>query len=428
MKQPEATAYMGQVLPYHYEIPDYVHGMVLPDWITVLYCRLSKDDKDKDESNSIANQKIILGRYAIDNRLVNPIFFVDDGISGSTFDRKDFNAAIALVEAGRVKNFVVKDMSRFGRGHIRLGIYTEMFFPDHDVRFIAINDDEDSDTGGNDFTPVRNLFNEWYVRDGSKKIRTVFRAKAIAGEHVSGHVPYGYMKDPENPKRWVVDEEAAEVVRLVFGWCMAGVGVTNIAHRLRDMKTETPSHRSLRVGRKPRVKPPEDPYDWNAFAITSILSRREYLGHTVNCKTHTKSYKNRKTVFNDPSEYLIAENTHEPIIDQATFDRVQELREQGKRRRDKSGRVSLFSGMAYCADCKSKMAFTSGACHKPGQDYYACSGFRTKQRTCHHSHYIRRVVLESAVLSHIQHVTAFAAEHEREFVELLRQKGADKSK
>ena len=373
-------------------------------------------------------QKQILGKYAIDNRLINPIFFVDDGISGSIFDREDFNVTIELVEAGRVKNYVVKDMSRFGRGHIRIGIYTEMLFPNHDVRFVAINDDEDSDTGGNELTPVRNLFNEWYVRDTSKKIRAVFRAKAIAGEHVTGHVPYGYMKDPEDPKRWIIDEEAAEIVCQIFCWYMAGLGVTAIAHRLREIKAETPSHRDLRVGRKPIVKPPEDPYDWNAFAITSILSRREYLGHTVNCKTYTKSYKNKKVVFNDPSEYLIAENTHDPIIDQATFDRVQELREQGKRRRDKSGRVSLFSGMAYCADCKSKMAFSSGACLKPEQDFYACSGFRIKKQTCHHSHYIRRVVLESAVLEHIQHVTAFAAEHEREFVELLRQKGADKSK
>ena len=405
--------------------------MVLPDWITILYCRLSKDDKKKekeDDSNSIANQKQILGQYATDNRLINPIFFVDDGIPGSTFDREDFNAAIALVEANRVKNFVVKDMSRFGRGHIRIGIYTEMLFPDHNVRFVAIHDDEDSDTGGNDLTPMRNIFNEWYVRDQSKKIRAVFRAKAIAGEHVSGHVPYGYMNDPENPKRWIVDEEAAEVVSQIFWWYMDGLGVGHIAHRLRDMKVETPSHRALQFGRKPRAKPPEDPYDWSASVITNILSRREYLGHTVNCKTHTKSYKNRKTVFNDPSEYLIAENTHETIIDQATFDRVQELREQGKRRRDKSGRVSLFSGMAYCADCKSKMAFNSGAHQKPEQDFYICSGFRTKKQACDNSHYIRRVVLESAVLEHIQHVTAFAAEHEREFVEMMRQSDMDKAR
>ena len=318
MKQPEATTLNGQVAPYHQKIPEYKHGMILPDWITILYCRLSKDDKDKDESNSIVNQKQILGKYAIDNRLVNSVFFVDDGISGSTFDREDFNAAIALVEAGKVKNFVVKDMSRFGRGHIRIGIYTEMLFPSHDVRFVAINDNEDSATGGNDFTPVRNIFNEWYVRDTSKKIRAVFRAKAIAGEHISGHVPYGYMNDPEVPKHWVIDEEAAEIVRQIFRWCLGGLGPTHIAHRLRDMKIETPSHRGLRIGKKPRVKPPEDPYDWNATAVTSLLSRYEYLGHTVNCKTYTKSYKNRKTVFNDPSDYLIAENTHEPIIDQVT--------------------------------------------------------------------------------------------------------------
>jgi len=430
MKQTEATTQSGQVAPYHQQIPDFVLGMVLPEWITVLYCRLSKGDKDKpkeDDSDSIVNQKKILGRYAIDNRLVNPIFFVDDDITGTTFKREQFQAAMALVEEGRVKNFIVKDMSRFGRDYIRVGLYMETFL-DMDVRLVAIYDNVDSARGIDEMTPFRNVMNELYAKDCSKKIRAVFRAKAIAGEHVSGHVPYGYMKDPKDPKRWIIDEDAADIVRQIFQWCLAGVGVTHIAQNLKGMKVETPSHRIMRIGGKPRVKPPEDPYDWNAFAITSILSRREYLGHTVNCKTHTKSYKNRKTVFNDPSEYLIAENTHEPIIDQATFDRVQELRAKGKRRRASSGRVSLFSGMAYCADCKGKMAFSSGACLKPEQDFYACSGFRTKKQTCHHSHYIRRIVLESAVLSHIQHVTAFAAEHEREFVELLRQKSADKSK
>ena len=430
MKQTEATTLSGQVAPYHQQIPDYVLGMVLPDWITVLYCRLSKGDKDKpkeDDSDSIVNQKKILGRYAIDNRLLNPIFFVDDDITGTTFKREQFQAAMALVEGGRVKNFVVKDMSRFGRDYIRVGLFMETFL-DMDVRLVAIYDGVDSARGIDEMTPFRNVMNELYARDGSKKIRAVFHAKAIAGEHVSGHVPYGYMKDPKDPKRWIIDEEAAEIVCQIFCWYMAGLGLTDITHRLRDMKAETPSHRALRIGRKPRIKPPEGPYGWSASVIIDILSRREYLGHTVNCKTYTKSYKNRKTVFNDPSEYLIAENTHDPIIDQATFDRVQELREQGKRRHNKSGRVSLFSGMAYCADCKSKMAFTSGSSLKLEQDFYACSGFRTKKQTCHNSHYIRRIVLESAVLNHIQHVTAFAAEHEREFVELLRQKGADKSK
>jgi DNA invertase Pin-like site-specific DNA recombinase len=430
MKQPEATVSKTKVAPYHQQIPDYQEGMILPEWITVLYCRLSNGDRDKlkeDDSDSIVNQKKILGRYATDNRFINPVFFIDDDITGTTFKRDGFQAAIALVEAGRVKNFVVKDMSRFGRDYIRVGLYMETF-QEMDVRLVAVYDNVDSARGIDEMTPFRNIMNEFYARDTSKKIRAVFRAKAIAGEHVSGHVPYGYMKDPDNPKRWIVGEEAAAVVRQIFGWYMDGLGVTYIAHRLRDMRIETPSHHDLRLGKKPRIKPPEDPYDWNVFAVIAILSRREYLGHTVNCKTHTKSYKNKKVVFNDPSEYLITENTHEAIIDQATFDRVQELREQGKRRRDKSGRVSLFSGTAYCADCKAKMSFSSGASLKPEQDFYACSGFRTKKPACHHSHYIRRVVLESAVLEEIQHVTAFAANHEQAFVELLRQDGADKSK
>ena len=429
MKQPKASTLSGQVAPYH--IPDYVLGMVLPDWVTILYSRLSRDDKDKekeDDSNSIVNQKKMLGKYAMDNHLPNPVFFTDDGISGTTFEREQFQAAIALVEAGRVKNFIVKDMSRFGRDYLKVGFYTEVLFTDMDVRFIALYDNVDSDKGADDLTPFRNIMNEWYARDTSKKIRAALYAKGISGVHLGWHVPYGYKRDPQDPNHWIIDEEAAEIVRQIFCWCLGGLGVTHIARRLQEMKVESPTHHALRLGMKPTVKPPDDPCDWGACMIGAILSRREYLGHTVNLKTHRKSYKNSKQIANDPSEYVVFENTHEAIIDQETFARVQELRAKGKRRRASSGRIGLFSGLAYCADCKSKLHLSSGASQTPAQDYYSCAGFRTKKQVCGHSHYIRRVVLESAVLEQIRCVTAFAAENEQAFAELLRQDGADKSK
>jgi len=270
--------------------------------------------------------------------------------------------------------------------------------------------------------------NEIYARDTSKKVRAVFRAKGLSGEHLSSHVPYGYKKDPDNPKKWVVDEEAADIVRQIFQWCLGGLGPTHIAQKLREMKVETPSHHALKHGVKPMKPLPDIPWDWNAEAIGRILSLREYLGHTINFKTCKKSYKSKKIVWNDPSEHAVFENTHEAIVDQETFDRVQELRAAGKRRRASSGRVSLFSGMAYCADCKSKMYFTSGEQYNPQQDNYVCSGFRTKKQACENSHYIRNVVLEQSVLEHIQYVTRYAAEHERDFVELLQQGDADKSR
>ena len=241
-------------------------------------------------------------------------------------------------------------------------------------------------------------------------------------------VHYGLMKDPENPKHRIVDEEAAEVVRQIFRDYMAGLGSGRIAAKLREARIDTPTHRAMRLGRKPNVKPPEIPWDWNTNVVMDILQRREYLGHTVNFKTQKKSYKSKKITLNDPSEYVVFENTHEAIIDQDTFDRVQQLLAAGKRRRNKSGRVSLFSGLAYCADCGSKMIFCSGESKKPEQDDYVCSGFRTKKRVCDSSHYIRRVVLEQLVLEQIQQVTTCANEHEQEFTELLRQNQALKSR
>jgi hypothetical protein len=270
--------------------------------------------------------------------------------------------------------------------------------------------------------------NEWYARDTSKKIRAVFRAKGLSGESLCVHLPYGYRKDPDNPKRWAVDEEAAEVVRQIFRWCLAGLGTTHIANRLRENRIDTPAHHAQKLGGAQPTRLSDDPYDWGTYAVAAILSRREYLGHTINFKTHCKSYKSKKTVRNDPSDYAVFENTHEAVVDQATFDRVQQLRESGKRRHDSSGRLCIFSGLTYCADCGSRMYLSSGASIKPEQDCFICSGFRSKKVQCNSSHYIRRVVLEQMVLAKIQQVTTFAAQYEREFVELLRQSDAEKSR
>ena len=250
----------------------------------------------------------------------------------------------------------------------------------------------------------------------------------MAGEHTTTNIPYGYMRDPENPKCWTIDEEAAEVVRQIFRWCLAGLGPTHIAHKLRDMKVDVPTHRFLKLGVKTPARPPDIPWDWNTAVVITILARMEYLGHTVNFRSHRKSYKSKKVVKNDPSDYAVFEDTHAPIIDRETFERVQELRAKGKRRRASGGRVGLFSGLAYCADCKSKMYLSSGASKTPEQDCYSCSSFRTKKQTCNHSHYIRRIVLERSVLEQIQRVTALAAEHEQAFAELLWQDSADKSR
>ena len=409
-------------------ILDYKIGMKLPDKITVLYSRLSRDDKEKakdDDSNSIVNQKKMLAKFATDNHLANAIFFTDDGISGTTFDRPDFQVALELVEAGRVTNFVVKDMSRFGRDYVRVGFYTENVFPDMNVRFLAINDSVDSATGENEIIPFKNILNEWYARDTSKKVRAVFRAKGMAGESIATNIPYGYMKDPANPKHWIVDEPASKVVQRIFQYCMDGLGVTHIANQLRKAEIEVPTVHACNAGYRKSGRT-FNPYDWHNTTVARILERREYLGHTINFKTYRKSYKNRKKLANDPSEHVIFENTHEAIIKEEVFEKVQQIRKSGKKRRDHSGRISILSGLVYCADCKSRMYLSSGACLKPEQDNYTCSGFRTKKAQCNSAHFIRRVVLEQLVLEYIQMITAYASEHEKAFIEKLESLRTDK--
>ena len=373
-----------------------------PDNITALYARLSQEDALDGESNSIANQKKILLKYATDNHFSNPTFFIDDGVSGVTFDRPGWNEMIRLAEAGKVQTVIVKDMSRMGRDYLKVGYYTESFFAERDIRYIAINDGVDSDKGDNDFTPFRNLFNDFYARDTSKKIRTVMRAKGNAGEHLCTNPPYGYMKDPADKKKWIVDEEAAEIVKRIFDLCIAGKGPMQIAKLLTAEHILTvKAHYAQRAG-KPL---PEKPYHWDPKSVAGILERPEYTGCTVNFKTYSKSHKLKKRLYNVPENQRIFPNTQPAIIDEQVFVRVQELRENKRRPAKQAERQGLFSGLLYCADCGSKLHFATGKNMTPQQDCYRCSRYKSNTGDCT-MHFIREETLKLFVLQRIFDVTA----------------------
>ena len=373
-----------------------------PDNITALYARLSQEDALDGESNSIANQKKILLKYAMDNGFPNPTFFIDDGVSGVTFDRPGWNEMIGLSEAGKVKTVIVKDMSRMGRDYLKVGYYTESFFAERDIRYIAINDGVDSDKGDNDFTPFRNLFNDFYARDTSKKIRAVMRSKGNAGEHLCTNPPYGYRKDPADKKKWIVDEEAAEVVKRIFDLCIAGKGPMQIAKMLMADKVLTvKAHYAKQNGRTM----PDNPYRWSVESIRGILDRPEYTGCTVNFKTYSKSHKLKKRLQNTPENQRILLNTQPAIIGEQVFERVQELRANKRRPAKQAERQGLFSGLLYCADCGSKLHFATGKNMTPEQDCYRCSKYKSNTGDCT-MHYIREETLKLFVLQRIFDVTA----------------------
>lgn len=321
--------------------------------ITPLYERLSRDDELQGESNSISNQKAMLEDYARRNGLPNPMHFTDDGISGTRFDRPGFLAMMEEVEAGRVEAIVIKDMSRLGRDYLKVGQVMEIL-RQKGVRLIAINDGVDSLNGDDDFTPFRNIMNEYYARDTSRKIRSVFKANGMNGKHLTGTVIYGYLWD-EKREHWLVDEEAAEVVRRIFSLTMEGYGPYQISKLLSAAKVEIPAvHLSRFNEGVNRAKPVKDPCGWNSSTIVNILKKREYLGHTVNFKTR-KHFKDKKSHYVDESEWTIFENTHEAIIDQETFDNVQRIRANVKRYPDGWGEAHPLTGLMYCADCGGKM-------------------------------------------------------------------------
>ena len=372
-----------------------------PDNITALYARLSQEDALDGESNSIANQKKILLKYAKDNGFPNPTFFIDDGVSGVTFDRPGWNEMIRLSEAGKVKTVIVKDMSRMGRDYLKVGYYTESFFAERDIRYIAINDGVDSEKGDNEFTPFRNLFNDFYARDTSKKIRTVMRSKGNAGEHLCTNPPYGYRKYPDDKKKWIVDEEAAAVVKKIFDLCIAGKGPMQIAKALTADKVLTvKAYYAKRDGKAM----PDNLYRWDYKSISGILERPEYTGCTVNFKTYSKSHKLKKRLQNAPENYRIFPNTQPAIIEEQVFERVQELR-ANKRRPTKTGRQGLFSGLLYCADCGEKLYFCTTNSFTPKQEHYVCSNYKSNTGTCS-AHFIREETLKLFVLQRIFDVTA----------------------
>ena len=321
--------------------------------ITPLYERLSRDDELQGESNSISHQKQMLEEFARRNNLPNPRHFTDDGVSGTRFDRPGFLAMMEEVEAGRVEAIVIKDMSRLGRDYLKVGQVMEIL-RQRGVRLIAINDGVDSLKGDDDFTPFRNIMNEFYARDTSRKIRSVFKSKGMSGKHLTGTVIYGYLWD-EKREHWLVDEEAAEVVRRIFSLTMEGYGPYRISKLLSEAKVEIPAVHLARFDEGVnRTKPVKDPYGWGSSTIVSILKKREYLGHTVNFKTR-KHFKDKKSHYVDESEWTIFENTHEAIIDQETFDNVQRIRGNARRYPDGFGEAYPLTGLMYCADCGGKM-------------------------------------------------------------------------
>ena len=386
------------------------------DKITALYCRLSRDDELQGDSNSIVNQKNILSKYAKENGFKNLQYFVDDGFSGTNFNRPSWNDLIALVEENKVGTIIVKDMSRLGRDYLKVGFYTEILFVEKNIRFIAINNGIDSaNQTDSDFTPFLNIINEWYAKDTSKKIRAVMKAKGESGKHLTTRPPFGYMKSPDDKTKWIVDDEAAQIVKKIFALCLEGYGTSQIARILQDEKILTPF--SYWNSKGQAFKSSENPYNWSADTIAGIIEKKEYLGHTVNFKTYKQSYKSKKKCTNPEEKHLIFENTHEAIIDVDTWERVQELR-KNKRRPTRTGKSNMFSGIAYCADCGQKLYYCTSKYFESRQDHFVCSTSRKGKENCS-THFIRATILEQGVLAHLKYVIGTVASYENQFRKVL---------
>lgn len=394
----------------------------MTDKITALYCRLSQDDMLQGESNSITNQKAILKRYADDNNFRNTAFYVDDGVSGTTFEREGFKTMMADVEAGKVGIVITKDLSRLGRDYLKTGELIEIVFPDYDVRYIAINDGVDTFKSENELMAFKNIFNDWYARDTSKKIKAVFKAKGLSGKHLSNPI-YGYKRSETDKNLWVIDDEAAEVVRKIFRLCIDGYGPAQIARILTEEGIPTPTAYALSQGRDNGHKNAKL-HRWGSETIAHILEKAEYCGHTVNFRTHVKSYKNKKRVDNPKEDWLIFENTHEAIITQQEFDLVQELR-KNKRRPTKHEEVNPFSGICYCADCGKKLYLCRATSLTAEQEHLKCSTYSSDKDACS-AHFIRTVVLNEIVLSQLNKLLVSIKEHEDEFVQAAMENSVQK--
>ena len=389
--------------------------------ITALYPRLSHEDELQGESNSISNQKRILETYAKQNGFSNLRWYTDDGYSGANFQRPGFQAMLADIEAGKVGTVIVKDMSRLGRNYLQVGMYTEMIFPQKGVRFIAINDGVDSAQGENDFAPLRNIFNEWLVRDTSKKIKAVKRSKGMSGKPITSKPVYGYLMDED--ENFIIDEEAAPVVRQIYSLCLAGNGPTKIARMLTEQQIPTPGTLEYRRTGSTRRYHPGYECKWATNTVVHLLENREYTGCLVNFKTEKPSYKLKHSIENPPEKQAVFENHHEPIIDRETWERVQELRKQRKRP-NRYDEVSLFSGILFCADCGSVMYQQRYQTDKRKQDCYICGSYKKRTADCT-AHFIRTDLLTAGVLSNLRKVTSYAAKHEARFMKLLIEQNED---
>ena len=394
----------------------------MADKITALYCRLSRDDLLHGESNSITNQKAILKKYAEDNGFSNPVYYVDDGVSGTTFERDGFKAMMTDIEDGKVSTVITKDLSRLGRDYLKTGEYIESIFPDYDVRYIAVNDNVDTFKSENDLLAFKNIFNDWYARDCSKKIRAVFKAKGQSGKPLSKPI-YGYKSSEVDKHQWVIDEEAANVVRRIFKLCIDGYGPSKIARILTEEKVLNPTAYALSQGRDNGHRN-ANLNRWDHRTVASILERPEYCGHTVNFRTRRKSYKVKMAIRNPQEDWLILENTHEPIVTQQQFDLVQELR-KNKRRPQRFKEINPFSGMVYCADCGKKMYLCRSSSFSDDQEHLKCSTYAYDTSACS-VHYIRTSVLREIVLKAVNELLATVKDNEDEFVQSAMENSATK--
>ena len=383
--------------------------------VTALYCRLSKDDEQIGDSNSIVHQKEILAKYAKEHGFSNCEFYVDDGFSGTNFNRPNFQRLMADAEEGKLSTVIVKDMSRFGRDYIMVGYYTEIYFSNLDIRFIAINDNVDSSIQTeNDLTPFKNVFNEWYAKDTSKKIRAVFKAKGNSGKHLTNNPPFGYIKDPNDKEKWIVDEEAAVTVKRIFEMFSNGVRMPEIARKLTQEKVETPTLYNLKHGIKIR-RTSEFPEIWSNATIKGILDQIAYAGHTVNFQTTKKSYKNKKQVRLPKEGWVIYRNTQEAIIDEKTFETVQQMRNV-KRAYTKFNEPNMFSGLLFCADCGNRLTIQRVAKNR-NMDNFTCATYRKKKKGLCSSHRILVSELTEVVKSDLQKVCEYVFLHEKEFTD-----------
>lgn len=380
--------------------------------ITALYCRLSQDDGREGESNSIVNQRKLLQEYARSHHFKNLQVFVDDGWSGTNFDRPSFRRMEQMIEAGEVGTVIVKDMSRLGRNYLQVGMYTDIVFVENDVRFIAVNDNVDSAVQTEfDMTPIRNFCNELYARDTAKKIKSTFKMKGESGRHLTTNPPFGYVKDEHDRDKWVIDEDAAKVVRYIYKLCCDGLGPTQIANRLKREQVLTPT--AYKAQYRGELLP-ERPFNWAQKTVSGILDKVEYLGHTENFKTASKNYRSKKRVKTAKEERKLFLDTHPAIVDEHTFQVVQEIRAH-RHRPTATGKVSIFSGKVFCADCGAKLQYNTSNSFSVNQDFFNCGNYRSNTGTCT-AHFIRAVTLEKIVLAHMKRVLTYVQQFETAFV------------